>query len=337
MVAALVDVNAQMAAIEGEVGFVEGANNANPYGDWQGISHAAYCASFAMWGVCLHGGYRWPDYCQFGWKGDAYVPYVEAHARRLGIWRECSQANPPKRGWMPVYDWTGWGGGDHIGAGVWGTDDGWATLWVVEGNTGSPQGVHYVRRDWTYIRGFVAVDETGGASQPTGPRDLRKGYSGDDVTALQQRLVDLGYDVPGGVDGDFGSGTEQAVFNFQHDWAPPIDGIVGEATRAALTDDGHRADMHPDPPPPPPPPPDEPAGPPPWPGVYLRRGDVSVSVAMFQARLMERGWDELTVADGWFGRITDRVVRQFQSNKNLAVDGIVGPVTWDAFWNEPIT
>jgi peptidoglycan hydrolase-like protein with peptidoglycan-binding domain len=332
VVAALIDVDLQMAAIEGEVGFREGSNNDNPYGTWQGVSHAAYCASFAMWGACLHGGYRWPDYCQFGWKGDAYCPYCEAHARTLGIWRQYSREDPPHRGVQCLYDWTGWGGADHIET-VWGTDDGWATFWTVGGNTGSPQGVHWVRRDWTYVRGFIALEETGGAPGPTTPRDLRKGYSGTDVTALQQRLVDLGYDVPGGVDGDFGSGTEQAVFNFQHDWAPPIDGIVGESTRSALGDDGHRADMHPDPPPPPP---DAPAFPA-WPGVFLRRGDVSNDVAVFQARLMERGWDELTAADGWFGRVTDRVVQQFQANKNLTVDGIVGPVTWDAFWTEPVT
>lgn len=330
MVAALIDVDAQMAAIEAEVGFVEGGNNDNPYGTWQGISHAAYCASFAMWGACLHGGYRWPSYCQFGWKGDAYVPYCEAHARTLGIWRVCSRNDPPKRGWMPVYDWTGWGGGDHIGAGVWGSDDGWATLWVVEGNTGSPQGVHYVRRDWTYIRGFIALEETPGAG-PDGPRELQLGYVGDDVRWLQSRLTELGYDVPGGIDGDFGSGTWQAVLNFQHDWVPTErDGIVGLVTREALADDGHRADMHPPEPPPPPPAP-------PWPGRYLRRGDVSDDVAVFQARLMERGWHDITVADGWFGRITDKVVRQFQENKNLTVDGLVGPVTWAAFWTAPIT
>lgn len=330
MVAALIDTDAQMAAIEGEVGFQEGPQNQNPYGDWQGISHAAYCASFANWGACLHGGYRWPEDCQFGWKGDAYVPYCEAHARRLGVWRVSSQSDPPKRGWMPVYDWTGWGGGDHIGAGVWGSDDGWATFWVVEGNTGSPQGVHYVRRDWTYVRGFVALEETPG-SEPAGPRELQLGYVGDDVRWLQSRLTELGYDVPGGIDGDFGSGTWQAVLNFQHDWVPAErGGIVGLVTREALADDGHRADLHPPEPPPPPPAP-------PWPGRYLRRGDVSDDVAVFQARLMERGWHGITAADGWFGRVTDTVVRQFQAAKDLTVDGLVGPTTWTAFWTAPIT
>ena len=32
-----------------QVGFVEGANNANPYGDWYGVPNAPYCAMFVSW------------------------------------------------------------------------------------------------------------------------------------------------------------------------------------------------------------------------------------------------------------------------------------------------
>jgi len=32
-----------------QVGFVEGANNANPYGDWYGVPNAPYCAIFVSW------------------------------------------------------------------------------------------------------------------------------------------------------------------------------------------------------------------------------------------------------------------------------------------------
>jgi peptidoglycan hydrolase-like protein with peptidoglycan-binding domain len=333
-VVATINIDAQMAALEGQVGFREGANNANPYGTWQGVSNAAYCASFTMWGACEHGGYRWPDHCQFAWKGDAYVPWVERHAQELGLWR--GRDYRPKRGDPAIYDWTGWGGGDHIAAAFWGSDDGYETLWMVEGNTGSPQGVHWVRRDWTYIRGFVAFSAVGlvPTPVPSGPREIKRGLSGDDVLWLQHRLVDLGYDLPGGIDGDFGVGTEQATLNFQFDWVPyERDGIVGLVTREALADDSHRADMHPAPPPQPPPAP-------PWGGVYLRRGDSGDAVATFQARLAERGWVDsrgnLLTVDGWFGTQTMRVVYLFQAGHGLEPDGIVGRATWDAFWTEPV-
>ena len=42
---------------------------------------------------------------------------------------------------------------------------------------------------------------------------LRQGSSGPDVTNLQQKLKDLGFD-PNGVDGHFGPGTRDAVMAF---------------------------------------------------------------------------------------------------------------------------
>lgn len=73
----------------------------------------------------------------------------------------------------------------------------------------------------------------------------------------------------------------------------------------------------------------------PWPGVYVARGASGDIVRTIQARLKARGWT-ITV-DGDFGPATDRVVRGFQADKSLVVDGIVGKKTWDALWNAPIT
>ena len=57
--------------------------------------------------------------------------------------------------------------------------------------------------------------------------------SGDDVTALQERLLGLGYDV-GRADGVFGPEAELALRNFQRDYGLTIDGICGAETIRAL-------------------------------------------------------------------------------------------------------
>src|SRR5947207_4665872 len=62
---------------------------------------------------------------------------------------------------------------------------------------------------------------------------LKQGSSGPDVTKLQQKLKDLGFD-PNGVDGNFGPGTRDAVIAFQQSKGLQADGIAGPATLAAL-------------------------------------------------------------------------------------------------------
>src|SRR6266581_1978281 len=62
---------------------------------------------------------------------------------------------------------------------------------------------------------------------------LKQGSSGPDVTDLQQKLKDLGFD-PNGVDGNFGPGTRDAVIAFQQSKGLQADGIAGPATLAAL-------------------------------------------------------------------------------------------------------
>jgi len=66
---------------------------------------------------------------------------------------------------------------------------------------------------------------------------LRQGSSGPDVTNLQQKLKDLGFD-PNGVDGHFGPGTRDAVIAFQQSKGLQADGIAGPNTLAALQSGG---------------------------------------------------------------------------------------------------
>ncbi|HLG01445.1 MAG TPA: M15 family metallopeptidase [Acidimicrobiia bacterium] len=96
----------------------------------------------------------------------------------------------------------------------------------------------------------------------------------------------------------------------------------------------------------PPPPPTRPkpsgAQAPTYPGhavsmdVWRRGGkQADATVAAFQAQLVNRGWS--ITADGHFGPKTDQAVRAFQREKRLAVDGVVGPATWRAIWEAPIS
>jgi hypothetical protein len=75
-----------------------------------------------------------------------------------------------------------------------------------------------------------------------------------------------------------------------------------------------------------------------WPGRYLRVQSPTINgpdVRTWQARMSVRGW-RITV-DGWYGPQSAGVCQAFQREKGLSVDGVVGPVTWRASWDAPIT
>jgi N-acetylmuramoyl-L-alanine amidase len=121
-------------------------------------------------------------------------------------------------------------------------------------------------------------------------------------------------------DGLFGRRTEAATRTFQEAMNITVDGIVGPETRAALRGyfegrggDGRGGDGD-----------DEEA--------LLARGDSGTAVERWQEDLNrwlenERPKRAQLVADGIFGRRTERATRAFQKAMNLTVDGIVGPQT----------
>jgi len=85
----------------------------------------------------------------------------------------------------------------------------------------------------------------------------------------------------------------------------------------------------PSPPPPPlPPPPPETIWPP-YPGVILRRGMQGPSIKQVQERLNALGSSPRLNEDGIFGPLTERAVMDFQEQRGLNADGIVGVVTWN--------
>lgn len=68
-----------------------------------------------------------------------------------------------------------------------------------------------------------------------GERLLKNGMEGEDVKALQEALIKLGYDLgKWGADGEFGDATELAVVAFQRDHDLEKDGEYGEKSHAAM-------------------------------------------------------------------------------------------------------
>ena len=97
----------------------------------------------------------------------------------------------------------------------------------------------------TYIDGYGSVDwsAVAGSTVEAAPavpevqstRTLKNGMSGDDVKALQEALILLGYDLGRwGADGDFGDCTEMAVRAYQAQMGLVTDGKAGPKTMEAL-------------------------------------------------------------------------------------------------------
>ena len=59
-----------------------------------------------------------------------------------------------------------------------------------------------------------------------------------------------------------------------------------------------------------------------------RRGSKGIYVCTAQDALTTLGYNTGGL-DGIFGANTDNAVRQYQARKNISVDGIIGPITWN--------
>ena len=137
---------------------------------------------------------------------------------------------------------------------------------------------------------------------------LYRGYTGDAVKTLQEKLNAKGFD-SGNVDGIFGAKTYAAVTAFQKANSLGVDGIVGKLTWAKLYD----------------------ATPvnvtPVTTQPMLRTGSRGDAVRKLQELLNAKGYTCGSV-DGIFGSKTYAAVLAFQKANGLAADGIVGSLTW---------
>lgn len=160
-----------------------------------------------------------------------------------------------------------------------------------------------------YLANRPKISSGGGVPPAPGPRTLAltsPPLSGEDVRQAQTALVRWGAQlVP---DGIFGATTDRAVRQFQASRGLVADGVVGVQTWALLA-------AKPVPTPPPLPRPLSLTNP-------LTQGD---DVRAVQQALARAGIP--VVVDGIFGPTTDRALRQFQAQRGLVADGIVGAQT----------
>jgi peptidoglycan hydrolase-like protein with peptidoglycan-binding domain len=136
---------------------------------------------------------------------------------------------------------------------------------------------------------------------------LRRGEHHEQVTTLQFLLRHRGHAIA--ADGDFGPKTEAAVRAFQASVHITVDGIVGKQTWPKLV-------------------------------VTVRRGSTgdAVRAVQFQDFLRDGTGEMSDDFDGVFGPRTESSVREWQKflaiefpTDHIAVDGIVGPVTWKSY------
>lgn len=137
---------------------------------------------------------------------------------------------------------------------------------------------------------------------------VQQGDSGSEVTALQQRLQELGY-FQGNATGYFGTVTKAAVMDFQQAKGLNPDGVVGSNTNTTLRElrqSNSQAASDSD-------------------NGLLKIGSRGESVTAVQQKLADIG---MRVGEqGVFDQATEEAVRQFQQAKGLTVDGIVGQQT----------
>lgn len=82
---------------------------------------------------------------------------------------------------------------------------------------------------------FTSVAGSDTSSATTLAEELKKGSKGEDVTALQKRLIEAGYGVgTAGADGIFGKDTEAALKKFQEDMGVLSDGTYNTETHTKL-------------------------------------------------------------------------------------------------------
>jgi len=135
---------------------------------------------------------------------------------------------------------------------------------------------------------------------------IKPGDQGETVKEIQHRLSELGF-YSGPITGIFGDQTRYAVDKAQDAAGLRPDGIVGSETLRALDIFEGQLDDYPE----------------------LKIYSHSPEVFYLQRLLKDLGYLQVNPT-GLFRSLTREAVRQFQADKGLEVDGVVGKSTWRA-------
>jgi peptidoglycan hydrolase-like protein with peptidoglycan-binding domain len=110
-----------------------------------------------------------------------------------------------------------------------------AVLLAIEPGDGFPSGVSSTPSDGATTVTTTATTAPSATTTTVARPTLEEGtLDTENTRVLQQRLIQLGYDVT--ADGSFGPGTKQAVIQFQTDKGLPATGVVDQATWNALAE-----------------------------------------------------------------------------------------------------
>ncbi|MFE6523243.1 glycoside hydrolase domain-containing protein [Streptomyces sp. NPDC057794] len=205
------------------------------------------------------------------------------------------------------YAW--WNGAADTGTGSYVPSTHWSghqRIHQYAGEVTESYGGHTMRIDRDYLDvGTGTSPEPGCATANldfTAYGTLRGGSTGPLVTAAQCLLRAAGHD-PGTPDGIFGPATTDAARDFQLAVGLTADGVIGSRTWTALLSRGT--------------------------APTLREGATGEAVSRLQ-RALTAALGRTVAVDGVFGPGTGQAVRDYQSGRGLAADGVAGTATWGA-------
>ena len=151
---------------------------------------------------------------------------------------------------------------------------------------------------------------------PSTYQTLQNGSDGEQVQALQEALIELGF-LSGKADGIYGSGTANAVIAFQRKNGYPLTGVADANLQALifsgkpLNSSGKKTDIK---------------TLPMIDGLNVKSGDKGVIVRKIQTQLRVKGYLTGSVT-GTYDNATVTAVKAFQQKNGLKADGVCGAGT----------